>query len=631
MQRIGFKPEMDRLEQKYREFRLTAPLVWNEKGIAINPHRERQLNLTERRSELFEVLRRKSIELATLKEIAEEGSDPRVSLSIIGQLLDKRFALPTGNQVSNLARDSDMQLAQLELDQQLVPLMIERNKFAAEFGDSHPTVKQLDTELSMMKKELKRLVTEQTNRLLELMRENQVESIDPVERAKEAVQIIITASNAEVDLLQQQLAELDLLIQDEKGNATELARYEQEDAAYLREMRRNQELMNELQERMAAVKLTDEEGGMLVTELSAPSAAFRVAPSVTKMLGIGTFVGLLFGCGLALLLEKNANTFREPDEIVSAVGAPILTHMPFFKGRVRKGRPDNPNPFEQLDPYLAVVHQPASVPAESIRSCRTSLFFELSGIQGGKVLQVTSPLPGDGKSTIAENLAASIAQSGKKTLLIDADLRRPQVTDNFQMQDQFGLIDLLTGKRALQQVIHETPLSTLQILPSGPIPANPAEALTMPAMFESLEGLRQDYDYVVIDSPPLLVVTDPSIIAGMVDGVVLALKIRRKSKPNAKEATGILNNVGARIMGVVVNNSDESARSDGYKGYGYYRYGRYTSRYYRKSPEVGEKSGKRRSPVVVSGRSTRLVSPSDTNGHVSSRQDVEPLERTKDV
>lgn len=596
------QPKLAEMEDRYREFRTNVPLVWNENGEAINPHRERQLYLAERRSELFETLRSESVELSAIKSIAEEAKDPLVRLSIIGQLLGKTFDLPDSKQISQNMRDGDAELAQIELDQQLVPLMIERNKFAAEFGEQHPTVKALDAELTMMKSELKRLVKEQSERIVELMEQNKVEGVDPAKRAEEAVKVILIASKAEVELLKQQISEIDTQIAAERTEATKLAQYEQENAAMLREIDRNRELINQLEEQMARVELTEEEGGVRVSELRAPGRAYRTGPNIIKTLGIGTFLGLALGCGLALLLEKNANTFRDPEEIVAAVGAPILTHVPFFKGRVRRKKGDDSNPFEQLDPHLAVVHAPSSVASESIRSCRTSVLFEMAGIPGGKIIQVTSPLPGDGKSTIAGNLACSIAQSGKRTLIIDCDLRRPQVTDNFAMADQLGLVDVLNGKCEHIDAAHDTPLSTLKMMPSGPIPANPAEALTLPEMSELLDVLREEYDYIILDTPPLLVVTDPSITASMTDGVVMALKVRRKSKPNAKEAASILANVGAKLLGVVINASDEGSNNDGYKGYGYYRYGRHTNRYYRKTADNGAKAGQRRSPVVVSGR-----------------------------
>ena len=601
-------PDMGELEQQYQDFRRDAPLAWNSEGEAINPHRERQLYLVGRRSELVEQLRDKMTQMAAVESVLKQSKDPLVALSVVSQLLGVMIDVPVAKteEAAKSLEDGDAQLARIEVDQQLMPLLIDRNKFASELGANHPSVKQLDNEIKLMRTELYRIVMEQTERILELRKDSEKNGVvvDPAEKAKEAIKAVLYAAKAESQLLQTQINEVDSQIADENKSAIKLAKYEQENASRLAEIARNQELINELNEQMTRVSLTEEESRTRVLELTATTNAKLIGPNMPKMLGIGTFLGIALGAGLALLLEKNANTFRDPEEISQVTGAPVLTHVPFFKGRVRKPKKGDINPFKELDPCLVVLHQPASVAAEAIRSCRTSVFFDTANVEGGKVIQISSPLPGDGKTTVAGNLACSIAQSGKRVLAIDCDLRRPQLSDNFVMQDQLGLTNVLNGECDPEDAAHQTPVSTLRVMPSGPIPANPAEALTLPDMGELLELLREQYDYVILDSPPLLVVTDPSITATMADGVVMALRVRRKSKPNAKESVGILNAVGARLLGVVINNSDESGASDGYKGYGYYRYGRYTSRYYRRKNDGSKKRGDTPevSPVVVEGR-----------------------------
>lgn len=624
-------PKIDELEQRYREFREDAPLVWNADGEAINPHRERQMFLVQRRSEQVQILRAKLNLLGAIEDIDEESSDPILSLGIIGQLLGIEIRIPETDISSNDAMASDVKLGGLEIDQQLVPLMVKRNQYAAEFGDSHPTVRQLDAELTVMKSELKRLFEEQSKRMLQIAEENVAFSVDPIVRAKEAIKTVLIATRAEIGLLQKDIGDLEIQIAGEKSDATKLSKVEQENAAILREIDRNRELINDLQEQMARVTLTEEESGTKVIQLAAPTRPYLVGPSLTKSLGFGTFLGIALGAGLALLLEKNANTFRDPDEIAQILGAPVLTHVPFFKGRIKKPKKGEVNPYKDLDPYLSVVHAPASIVSEAIRSCRTSVFFETAG-PGGKIIQVTSPLPGDGKSTIAGNLACSIAQSGKRVLAIDCDLRRPQLTDNFAMQTKIGLTNVLNGECDPDDASHQSPIATLRVMPSGAIPANPAEALTLPEMVDLMNMLREQYDYVILDTPPLLVVTDPSITASMVDGVILALRVRRKSKPNAKESLNILRAVGARVLGVVINNSDETSASDGYRGYGYYRYGRYTSRYYRRSGKGGatgtQSTTKTRSaaPVVVSGRGIVKRSSARQAAEVSVPSTAEPVD-----
>ena len=592
-------PKLSELEQRHRVFREEAPLAWDTNGNAINPHRERQLFLVQRRSELYEQLRQKQILLGQVETLAKRAKDPTVALSVIGQLLGVAINIKTPDAAPVDVESADEKIAITQLNKDLIPLIIERNKFAEQFGDKHPTVRQLDRELLTMKTELTRLVKELTSRRLEIIKESQPELVDPKAKAAEAVASIIYAAKAEVQLLSTQIAEVDNQIATEKAGAVRLAKFEAENRAMLREIDRSQAMMDELKEQMARVSLTDKEGGTRVIELTAPGKAYLVGPQIIKMVGIGSFLGLALGAGLALLLEKNSGTFRNPDEIADILGVPVLTHVPFFKGRVRKSKKGDINPYKDMDPYLAIVHQPASVVSEAIRSLRTNVFFEMTGDRG-KIIQVTSPLPGDGKSTIAGNLACSIAQSGKRVLAIDCDLRRPQLTDNFAMGDQIGATNLLNGECEFEEACHQTPIATLQVMPSGPIPTNPAEALTLPDMGELLEQVRDEYDFVVLDTPPLLVVTDPSIVASMVDGVIMTLRIRRKSKPNANESISILRAVGANILGVVINNSDEAGSSDGYRGYGYYRYGRYTSRYYRRSP--GNNGKPQRTSMVIQGR-----------------------------
>jgi capsular exopolysaccharide synthesis family protein len=619
-------PQLQELEERYSAFRKDAALAWDSNGKAINPHRERQLFLVQRRSELIEKKRQAESELAYVRAISKDaGSDPMLALNIIGQLLNKTFVLPSSREIQEDLRQGDNQLQQIALEQKLVPLIIERNKHESEFGPNHPTVKALDAELVTMKNELMSLVERETSRIVELMSSANSESGDPATRAKEAVSAVLLAADTQVGLLGEQIDEVDRQIDEEKEKATALAQAEQENEAHLREIERTRELLEQLQEQMARVELVKEDGGTSVVELTAPSSPYKIAPNLLRCVGLGAVLGLALGAGLALLLEKNANTFRDPDEIAEILGVSVLTHVPYFKGKPTKSLKRNEdNPFDRLDPFLAAVHMPTSVAAEAIRSCRTSVFFETSG-PGGKIIQVTSPLPGDGKSTIAGNLACSIAQSGKRVLAIDCDLRRPQLTDNFALAGERGLTNVLNGDCEPSEATHATPLPNLYVMPSGPIPANPAEALTLPEMNEMLRMLRGEYDYIIVDTPPLLVVTDPSITASMVDGVVLTLRIRRKSKPNAKESINILSAVGARILGVVINNSDEASMSDGYRGYGYYRYGRYTSRYYGRGPRANEKSEKNVSrggaPLLISGRNSTTSRKAQA---ISARKSSDP-------
>ena len=161
--------------------------------------------------------------------------------------MNVEIELPSGSLTQQNMREADAQLAELKLDEQLVPLMIERNKYAAQFGDEHPAVLQLDTELTLMKTELKRIVRQQTDRIVELMNEAKADPIDPSAVAQEAVNTIIYASRAEIALLRSKIKELDQQIETEKQGAIQLAKYEQDNLAMLREIEHNRELLDQLE------------------------------------------------------------------------------------------------------------------------------------------------------------------------------------------------------------------------------------------------------------------------------------------------------------------------------------------------------------------------------------------------
>jgi succinoglycan biosynthesis transport protein ExoP len=593
-------PAMTDMKERYRNFRTEAPLQWDASGGAINPHREQQAFLLARRAEINEALRQLKTEAAAVNAVTQATEEPEVALAVISHLLEKEIPLAGLSSQRASFGQEDATLGMVGVDRDLVPLMVQKSSMEAEFGSEHPQVRSLEKQIVGLRKELHVIVETQTKRVAELLDASETRK----RKSAEAITAIQQGLATQIQMAAAQIKELDAQIAIETTNAAKLSEFEFANADLISEIEQQRSLMDELQDQMARVELTEESSETRVLELTAPTQAYLVSPILYQNLGIGLFLGLLVGAGMAFLLEKNSNTFRDAEEIAEVVGAPVLTHLPFFKGRVRKGK-NEVSPFDSFDSHLAVIHSPASVVSEAIRSCRTSIFFETAGIKGGKVIQVTSPLPADGKSTIAGNLACSIAQSGKSTILVDCDLRRPQLTDNFGISDEVGLTDILDGRCELTDATHDTPISTLKVIPSGPIPANPAEALTLPDMSHLLEMLREKYDFVIIDSPPLLLVTDPSILASYVDGVLLAIKVRRKSKPNARESTKILNGVGANILGVVVNNSDESGKSDGYRGHGYYRYGRQASRYRRSGQKSGyysSNNGRSGEPLAVSGR-----------------------------
>jgi capsular exopolysaccharide synthesis family protein len=207
--------------------------------------------------------------------------------------------------------------------------------------------------------------------------------------------------------------------------------------------------------------------------------------------------------------------------------------------------------------------------AEAYRTIRTGIRFGVTDASS-RTLLVTSPSPGDGKTTVASNLAIAIAQTGKRVLLIDADCRRPMVHRIHSLKDDVGLTSVLAAQSTLEDSIHHSNTESLDILPCGPLPPNPAEMLNSEAFTSLLRELANRYDQVVVDSPPIAPVTDARILGAACDATVLVIRAEKTSRRVAEHARDALGSVGAVLLGVVVN---DAPRSRSESSYGHYNYG----------------------------------------------------------
>lgn len=217
---------------------------------------------------------------------------------------------------------------------------------------------------------------------------------------------------------------------------------------------------------------------------------------------------------------------------------------------------------------VVTLTHPKSPVSEAYRTLRTNLQF--SNVDGDlKTISITSSGPAEGKTTTLCNVAETFAQSGKRTLVIDADLRKPRVHKVFKLSNVVGLTNVLTGQEKLEDVLQLTG-SDIKVLTSGPIPPNPSELIESHAMKQLLETLSQLFDVILIDTPPVGVVTDGAIMAGMVDGTILAVASHKTQIDGAKRAKQLLEQVNARILGVVMTMMPISKK--GYYGYQYYEY-----------------------------------------------------------
>jgi capsular exopolysaccharide synthesis family protein len=285
-----------------------------------------------------------------------------------------------------------------------------------------------------------------------------------------------------------------------------------------------------------------------------------VKPDRSAMLVQGLLIGLVLGCFAALVRDWTDQGLRSSEEIIETMGVPLLGSVPHMAGP--------PNPMAQ---GRKVDFEPASDVAETYRTIRTAVFFGTPDRESRTIL-VTSPAPGDGKSTFASNLAIAMAQTGKRVLLVDADFRRPVQHRIFESRPGIGLSTVLAGHEPLDKTIQSTGIAGLDILPAGPQPSNPSEILNSQSFNEVLEELSVRYEHVVVDSPAVMAVADARILAAMCSVTILVLRAQTSTRKTAMHARRALQSVGAAILGVVVNDVPRARdRAGDYGSYSGYR------------------------------------------------------------
>ena len=285
-----------------------------------------------------------------------------------------------------------------------------------------------------------------------------------------------------------------------------------------------------------------------------------VAPKVEQNVAIGLALGLLVGVGISLLVDTFDRRVKSKEQVESIAEKPIVGSIPFRKTEDKEEGAEHIVPFRE-------GHSPA---AESFRRLRTNLQF-LNVDNPPRVFVLTSSVATEGKSETAINLSLALAESGSRVLLIEADLRRPLVVSYMSMPDKVGLTNILTGQADFADVVQETRHEGVDLLACGPLPPNPSELLSSEVARTLFDDLRKKYDYVIIDSPPLLPVTDGALLAQITDGALLVVRLHRTTSDQVAQAVDNLQKADATLLGLVtVSNKPAKKGSAGYYDSYYY-------------------------------------------------------------
>jgi len=295
-----------------------------------------------------------------------------------------------------------------------------------------------------------------------------------------------------------------------------------------------------------------------------------VKPRVFLNLALGLMLGLAVGVGLAFLQEYLDNTLKTADEVERLLRLPSLGLLPDYIGNGKASGEELALVNHGNDGTLAPAVQTGREPIEAYRTLRTSILLSANPVP--KMLLITSALPSEGKTTVTVNLGATLASLGSKVVIVDCDMRRPCCHRSTGVENRPGFVRCLTGHVGLAEAILPVPgVPNLSVIPCGPIPPNPAEVLSSPLTADLLRRLRSQFEYVLLDSPPLLTVSDSRILSTLTDAVVLVTRAYSTPFDLVRRARGLLYNAGARILGVALNSVD--ARKQGSSGYGLYRHG----------------------------------------------------------
>jgi polysaccharide biosynthesis transport protein len=452
-----------------------------------------------------------------------------------------------------------------QIKSQLDNLLVEEARLRNRFGPENPKLKEVTDQIEV----LKQFKTENTQTLSDRLKSEFL-------RAKREEQLVKESfEKAKSEVKSQNVALLEFNILKQKADTAT-------------------SLYNEFMSKASQVKIEAAKQSDDLRVIEPARGGVLIGPRRMRSIMMGILISMIAGIGLALLIEYMDNTVKNVDDVARAAQLPTLALIPSMNGqslRVLKAKKKAelkamkksqissgkildiggiaPRSLQPQGNKLATLDGLSSV-VEAYRMLRTSVLLSSAG-KPPKSIMVTSSQPGEGKTTTAVNTAISLAQLGASVLLIDADLRRPAVHKTFKLPYTRGLSSYLSGSTSqIEDLIIKLAIPNLSVLTSGPIPPNPAELVGSERMKDMLDYLCTRYDHIVVDSPPLISVTDPVILSTIVDGSILVVQSGRSTRDLVRRARQELNSVGAKVFGVVLNNVD--VKREGYDEYYFHRY-----------------------------------------------------------
>lgn len=349
----------------------------------------------------------------------------------------------------------------------------------------------------------------------------------------------------------------------------------------------NYNVLIQLKEESQFKKATQSGGVKMIDPANRPNAP--VPSTASRKILFGAVLGISLGLGAVFLLEYMDTSLKSSEEISRFLQIPLLGEIPKIDDNKPAYRwlrflPDPKSKEEGYNTRLVAYFDPKDPIVESYRNIRTSLLFTFTSGDPLQAFVVSSPNPSEGKSLTTANLATVFAQSGKKTLVIDTDLRRPVIHKIFRLPKEPGITDVLVKDVPWEEAIRQTDIENLYILPAGSSPPNPGELIGSQRMRDLLEIFKENMDIVILDSPPVIAAIDAAVIGAQTQGIMLVLNMEETKRDSAKFSIDQIERAGSKILGGLLNNVDVNRRYGYYYNQYYYRH-KYYGNYYTPEPE----------------------------------------------
>ncbi|HYW11509.1 MAG TPA: polysaccharide biosynthesis tyrosine autokinase, partial [Longimicrobium sp.] len=392
---------------------------------------------------------------------------------------------------------------------------------------------------------------------------------------------IADAVRSQIQSQDARIAALDAIRDRRTSRMSGLPELEAEEERLTQQMVTQQEGANALRAELQKARIAE---AVEIGQVEVVDRASVPASPVPQHRGLRIFLGLLVGLGVggvAAIVRENMNTtVSSREELETMMGVATLAVIPQINPAAGSKRsllrkdgkgetlPEVTGVSSSVDPSVVAAWHSHTPGAEAYRTLRTNLMFSQSVRL--RTMVVTSAGPADGKTTTSSNVAATFAQQGMRVVLVDCDLRRPRIHEVFGMDKEPGLSQLILGYNGVEEVIRPSGVENLSIISSGTPPPNPSELLGSERMMTVLRDLREHFDLVVLDTPPVLLAPEASVLAAGADGVVLVVRAGVTQRAAAQDASQQLHTVGANLVGTVLNDPD--AKLPGYSSYYAYRY-----------------------------------------------------------